>query len=1216
MKSYSGAVDQYIELINSFPEDDTFVTEAALYALRYQRQQQLVDFYAKTVAQSPRDYRWSMVLARIQTNLEDYPAAIDTYAKSIAIRPDRTDLYIARADLEERLMRFDEAAADYEHIYQLAYKDPQRMEKVAAVRARQGKSKEVVIALQAALLDGRPDNAGNYFEVARRLESWGMLEPARGFAEQGVNKAGPDLLADATHHVGAKTYVRIMTRLRQHEAAFATVQKALDESAESLPVLKQQVEKIGFSGLTDAQWRKRTRLNRIQTARTGMQFALQEMGSTVNTYFAPEERLVFAQFTESKHDAMRLEDVETFAIPLAVSAALADQEARWRFEWMMQEATRPNFYPNSQSFVELQRRRGRFAELGTQMEQFAGALPATQRATPLLAAADAYRSASDEQNELRVLSNVFSMNSLDNTRQERLFQLLLARQPQELIRIASIWPTSSGEPAANYVIAHGSPAQAHAVVQARAQARQPVWNSAYSALVGLYFAEATPNVNTAFISALGDDTIGVRLGKSVDRDRQLAGSIWFYYGSRYGEYLGTTKLGKPEDFLPAILEESPASASGYLILGDYYAGASDTKQAIADYNHTLELSPNRPDVYDKLAVAYYKQGDRAAALAQWKEAFAVLSKQLNSAHLPESFWADFGRTCDQTAARYLFSELKPDADAIIRTYLRHNGNYRSNALLYSAYAAVGDPAAATVWLLDLASAGNDPTAILADVADASWVPVAQRAQIYQRILESKEDAVGRLNGLERQYAEQDLGSWQVRWVRYLVRTKKYVPAAAAIAAMPKDTRDAQAAQLVPLDLQVAARLGTLDSKFTAYRAEPQNAPAPELLRTSARQLFEAGDKQAARKILEFVFAREIEEHQLVAANFLGLAEIRLASGDNAGALDLIRRLVVAVGSPFENLDPAAALLERTGHNVEAIEFLDQLVKSAPWESLYRLRLAKAKLAAGKDSTGAQEALVSIASGLNSSYDLRLTASAALAGHPHADLGSEELTLLAGSPSLITVAVADKFYFYEARLKAAQNTSDPQVKTRLFSHCLIDFPRRDDARVPLSQALTAKQSSEYALGVLEPFIQTQFLSTLGSEVGGEEEQIISSGDEEEDSDGDPSGPVSPLLKLTRAQQAQVARMIGDTMSVLDRLGEAVTYYQTARRLDTAPEIRKSLLRKIAAAKAALRIQQQNAARQPLLHEALEQDRVVRPRVLARVTPPFTAAATATEGGVKQ
>ncbi len=765
MNNHSGAVDQYIELINNFPEDDTLVTEAALYSLRYQRQRQLVDFYAKTVTQSPRDYRWSMVLARTQTNLEDYPAAIDTYAKSIAIRPDRADLYTARAGLEERLMRFDEAAADYEHIYQLAYKDPQWMEKVAAVRARQGKTNDVVAALQAALIDGRPENATNYFKAARRLEGWGMLEQARTFAEQGVLKAGPELLAAAEYHAGASAYVRIMTRLRRHEQAFVTLQKGLSESAANLPVLKEQMQKQGIAGITDAQWRERTRRSRIEIARHGMTAALHEMGNAVNTYYTPEERLAFAHYAESIRIGMPLDDVEAFAIPLAESASLADQEARWRFQWMMHPAAQPNYYPNTQSFIDLQRRRGRFAELGPQMEQFAAIAPAIQRSTPLLAAADAYRSASDEANELRVLSSVFSMNGLDTNGQQRYFQLLLERQSQDLVHIASVWPTQWGEQAANYVVAHASAAHSHAVVQARGKARPPVWNKAYNALVGLYFAEPAPDVNNTFLAALGDDPIGVRLARPVDRAQQLAGNTWFYYGSRYGEYLGTTKLGNAEDFLPAILEESPASSSGYLTLADYYAGAGDTRHAIADYNHTLELSPNRPDVYDNLAVSYYKQGDRAAALAQWKQAFTVLSAQLNSAHVPESFWADFGRTCDQLATRHLFGELKPDVDAIIRTYLRHNGNYRSNSLLHSAYAAAGDPAAATAWLLELSSVAHDPTIILADVADASWIPIAQRSPIYQRILESKGSAASKLTGLERQYTEQDLGSWQVRWVQ-------------------------------------------------------------------------------------------------------------------------------------------------------------------------------------------------------------------------------------------------------------------------------------------------------------------------------------------------------------------------------------------------------------------------------------------------------------------
>ncbi len=169
-----------------------------------------------------------------------------------------------------------------------------------------------------------------------------------------------------------------------------------------------------------------------------------------------------------------------------------------------------------------------------------------------------------------------------------------------------------------------APAIAHAVVQARGKLgrrsgtrRTTRWSVSIS-------QSRRPEVNNAFLAALGDDPIGVRLAKPVDRDQQMAGNIWFYYGSRYGEYLGISKQGNPEDFLPAILEQSPASASGYLTLADYYEGMGDTRHAIADYDHTLELSPNLPDVYDSLAVAYYKQGDRAAALAQWKQAFAVL----------------------------------------------------------------------------------------------------------------------------------------------------------------------------------------------------------------------------------------------------------------------------------------------------------------------------------------------------------------------------------------------------------------------------------------------------------------------------------------------------------------------------------------------------------------------------------------------------------------
>ncbi|MGA7752018.1 MAG: hypothetical protein WCB05_04285, partial [Candidatus Sulfotelmatobacter sp.] len=515
--------------------------------------------------------------------------------------------------------------------------------------------------------------------------------------------------------------------------------------------------------------------------------------------------------------------------------------------------------------------------------------------------------------------------------------------------------------------------------------------------------------------------------------------------------------------------------------------------------------------------------------------------------------------------------------------------------------AQGDSAAATAWLLDVTSSAPDPARVLGDLVDVSWIPLERRALIYQRILGLNESALGKLDGLERQNAEQEFASWQVRWIRYLVHSKQYADAASAIAALSQETKDAQSRLLVPLELQAAARLGNLDSILAAYNMNPQKTPPLDVLRVAARQLFEADDKQSARKILEMVFAREINEHKLVAANFLGLAEIRLASGDTAGALDLLRRLVVAVGNPFENLDPAAALLEKTNHNAEAVEFLEQLVKSATWDASYRLRLAKAKLAAGRDQTSALESLSSIASAANASYDLRLNAASALGGRTHQSLGSGELDLLAGSGA-VNFAAADKFYFYEARMKAAEQTTDVQAKMQLLSHCVIDFPRRDASRVPLFQAAVGAQSDGYALGILEPILQTPFLRNPASPVINEEEQIASSGDEsggEEESQGGANSVGAAGAQLSRAQQAHFAQMIADAMSRAGRSSDALSYYQTARHSENSPAVRKTLAARIAAVKSALSAERENASRQPLLHEALEQDRVVRPRLLARV-----------------
>ena len=370
LKDYAGALDQYIEVINRYPDDEGLVREAALYAASHGRAQQLTAYYAKTEKDSPKDYRWPMTLARIESSLEDFPGAIVEYQRAADVRPDRVDLFTARASLEERLLRFDEAAGTYAKLYELNYHNSQWMEKVAEVRARQGKADEAVAALKRALVEGRPPRAEVFFAMATRLEGWNMLTAARQYAEQGVTAAGNDLLTD--YSADAQLYARLMTRLRAHEAAYKKLTGLIhDKPGESV-------------------------------AHPELDGALRQIGATVAKYFTPEEKLAFANFLGANLPAVTAERIRS-RMPLVESAGLADLEVKWRNQLLASSGGGP-----AQQLVDLQQRRLRYDELGAQLEAYWKVFPpdGENRDGLLAQAAESYRMAGDAATELRLLGQM------------------------------------------------------------------------------------------------------------------------------------------------------------------------------------------------------------------------------------------------------------------------------------------------------------------------------------------------------------------------------------------------------------------------------------------------------------------------------------------------------------------------------------------------------------------------------------------------------------------------------------------------------------------------------------------------------------------------------------------------------------------------------------------------------------------------------------------
>ena len=269
------AIDQYIEIINRYPEDTNVLSEAGRFASQHNLRPQLIDYYGRTSTNSPRDPRWFIVLARLQAQFVNYPAAIDAYSKAMVARPERLDLATSKADLEERTFRFADAINTYNRLFDLSHKNPIWLERIARLQARLGQNREAVSTLQRAYIDNRPEPERQYSKVGFILEELELLDNAADFIRQDTESVSG--------------YVRIMARVRRYDDA---IQKVFDK------------QDIG---------------------------AAQLLGNTVSTYFTPEEKQAFVTRLNQRRQGANPQQREIL-INVAASARLYDLEVALRMD--------------------------------------------------------------------------------------------------------------------------------------------------------------------------------------------------------------------------------------------------------------------------------------------------------------------------------------------------------------------------------------------------------------------------------------------------------------------------------------------------------------------------------------------------------------------------------------------------------------------------------------------------------------------------------------------------------------------------------------------------------------------------------------------------------------------------------------------------------------------------------------------------------------------
>ena len=248
--------------------------------------------------------------------------------------------------------------------------------------------------------------------------------------------------------------------------------------------------------------------------------------------------------------------------------------------------------------------------------------------------------------------------------------------------------------------------------------------------------------------------------------------------------------------------------------------------------------------------------------------------------------------------------------------------------------------------------------------------------------------------------------------------------------------------------------------------------------------------------------------------------------------------------------PAASLLGKYGKAAEAEDFIRRRIKAVPWDSEAKVQLARA-LPAG--SAEREPLLATAVTDTQAAYTVRAEAARMSAPRPVAGVSGTELELL--SSARIAPDAAAKPYQVEARIDAARQAADPEVRLRLWREALAFAPAGERVRLGALRAAIALRRDSLALAMEQPG-QSQ---------------------------------------LPDAERADIAESLAAAAERLDDLQAAEAHLRTAINL-RPPAGREALERQLNALEAEQNRRAKNAARQPVVRNAIEQDHVVRPRIL--------------------
>ena len=1086
---YQDALDQHIEIINSFPEDADRLSAAIEYAQQHNLSDRLVAYYEKLSRESNKNFRWQLVLGRIYDRKGNLAGAAEQYRIAVLNEPQRTDLRFTLASVLARQGRYDEAIATLRQGWTLAGRDPEWLVEVARIQVQQGHREEAINTIREALSAKKNASLEAQASIAGKLWSWGLNGEGVRVYEQVLTDLPKKMEGDEYFPTpGITGYVNALIRTEPAASVFQKIER-----------LRTQAQAIAEN---NQSYKARSIVETIDSTMRA------DFGKGVLDYASSDEAAALATALRSSTAKLTLySDVQSLQrfIWIARGAGLTDVEEQLqaRIKDLAFDARPKNSQtttPQDSAYYNELRALVAFYERHAMYQRAAELLAAEFRRDPYKNRFDyqnqiaiQYRLSGDRARELEWLRAAYGSASgaLTNNYTEwvdRYLNLVYATgQRSELQRLASTYSAYQLQ-LINFLIDKNEKLLAFDAIDNAKQSQ--AWVHQRSGEVAFFLKDSAPENEQFFKDALDLKPIGQMLGRRIDGGGALNGSDWFLGSRNYGYWLGL--VGREIDsrrFILGEVEGHPSSERAQLELAAYYLDKKNNARAADHVALASELAPGSTDVAVMRGAVLLAGKDKKAALDAWgsimsarvkiADAETYLRAMADNGFLIESL-PQLEKFLVSFVNRALRSKQASDRIEAIKPLVREISVRASRDPKTSSEVAT--------FFHNTINAIPGDLVIGRMLVEEELLPENTLGSIYRTIHQRLSDIAssvlgtpayenGFYSGSEYIYPARELADWRKDLLDYLIRGRSFDEARLLVATIEREQADQERALEADEDasseFQYRYDWLPLASALIELRSgrDPAKAVA-ELRRYSGIDKKENGlkkvegseDESSMRNRALKAYALLIAEHRETDADVLlydfyrqslssryaddvslaGLAEIEARRGHGEEASRLLKLLTQRSTENIRSLQLAAETASRIGRYSDDIEFRQQIALVRPDDAANKLELARVIAASGRGNEAVDQ-LVSLISGRSTPNTNRaqavevlgemIKANSSLASQARSGLDRaqrSDAVALAGSAISEAVGNIDEARSLLAGVTAGPLASIAQMKLGLFA----------------------------------------------------------------------------------------------------------------------------------------------------------------------------------------